>query len=672
MHFYTGKRLGDRLATITVALLSNRLLRMLKFAADEYDFNHLVELKASKLFGVNNIASYGHFFPLVQFDPGGTYPSDFEKHIKNAQKYYNEVLIALSDIPGIITLTEGDVKYNRTTVPDITDSRLWGEIPLNRATISSVNLDKNKITSLTSSLTNQFNEIAKIARKGAQSNDPGTKAACRAMINAYSWEHARRISRIIRIPKGKAPTAIGDRPPPDTKWVQRRARQQLKAGNISKARQMALTNIVRIEGGLRDEAADVAFQREVGLDPGENLYGTVGPAKLVNSGYITVNNILTARGKLRNHKAAGMSGLREDHLFHTNTKDCNNAMAKCFSWLICLGAYPAAWKAGRLVFICKKDKVPSETSELRPITIPEALGKFFTRCILIKAGRTITDCIPNEQGVVDSFDGALTRGMETRRQALRMARNKKGCIASLDVKGAFDNVIRSAITRALAGTPLPQEIRDTLTESFTGDRVGYEDSHGTWKWYHPQRGVKQGCPASPVLFALALASVSRALNKTTNTMNHLVYAEDMVLFADTPEQLTERITLARSEMQKIGLSLNLEKSRCIDYSGTAPDTLANIPVVHPVDGKTDTIYLGIPIDDGGEAMAEKVDKTINVITKFWDTFNYHGATIMTVKSALPKLTYHMRAGIEGDWYAPVDEKVVHPKRARSKQQHVPP
>ena len=83
-----------------------------------------------------------------------------------------------------------------------------------------------------------------------------------------------------------------------------------------------------------------------------------------------------------------------------------------------------------------------------------------------------------------------------------------------------------------------------------------------------------------------------------------------------------------------GLNINTARSKIVDYGPQPRGESA-------------------PIED--IAVAKKVDETNYVITRFWDTFSLHGAMIMTRMCGLSKMTYLLRAGVQGDWYKPVDD-----------------
>lgn len=104
----------------------------------------------------------------------------------------------------------------------------------------------------------------------------------------------------------------------------------------------------------------------------------------------------------------------------------------------------------------------------------------------------------------------------------------------MDLKAAFDTVSRKTVVEAVRGRGvregLVEKIEEVLRETRCRVRIGEEEGEGFWT----ARGVRQGCPMSPILFNLILADLEEELRKVKwggarigeERVYSLLYADD--------------------------------------------------------------------------------------------------------------------------------------------------
>ena len=100
--------------------------------------------------------------------------------------------------------------------------------------------------------------------------------------------------------------------------------------------------------------------------------------------------------------------------------------------------------------------------------------------------------------------------------------------------------------------------------------TGHETGHGTTDWFQIAKGVRQGCILFPCLFNLYAEYIVRnaGLEETQGeikiaggNINHLRYAEDTTLMAESEEELKSLLMQVKEEIEKIGLKLNIQKMK---------------------------------------------------------------------------------------------------------------
>ena len=90
-------------------------------------------------------------------------------------------------------------------------------------------------------------------------------------------------------------------------------------------------------------------------------------------------------------------------------------------------------------------------------------------------------------------------------------------------------------------------------------------------------GLKQGCPLSPLLFAIYIADMEKVLRNGTGGAGGVVvgrvkffmlaYADDMVILAERPTDLQEMLNILQRYAKRNDLVINAAKSKVMRFSG---------------------------------------------------------------------------------------------------------
>ena len=128
-------------------------------------------------------------------------------------------------------------------------------------------------------------------------------------------------------------------------------------------------------------------------------------------------------------------------------------------------------------------------------------------------------------------------------------------------------------------------------------------------WFQIGKRVHQGCILSPCLFNLYAEHIMRnagleeaqaGIKIIGRNINNLRYADDTTLMAESEEELKSLLMTVRSESEKVGLELNIQKMKI----------MASSPITSwHIDGKTveavaDLIFLGSKITADGDCSHE--------------------------------------------------------------------
>ena len=117
---------------------------------------------------------------------------------------------------------------------------------------------------------------------------------------------------------------------------------------------------------------------------------------------------------------------------------------------------------------------------------------------------------------------------------------------------------------------IPDHLTCLLRNLYAGQEATVRTGHGTTDRVQIGKGVRQGCILSPCLFSFYAEYIMRnaGLDKAQTgikiarrNINHLKYADDTTLMAESEEELKSLLMKVKEESEKIGLKLNIQKTK---------------------------------------------------------------------------------------------------------------
>ena len=109
-----------------------------------------------------------------------------------------------------------------------------------------------------------------------------------------------------------------------------------------------------------------------------------------------------------------------------------------------------------------------------------------------------------------------------------------------------------------------------LENLYAGQRAAVRTGHGTIDWFQIGKGVLQGCMLSPCLFNLyaeyiirnaGLDEAQAVIKIAMKNINNLKYADDITLMEESEEELKSLLMKVKEESEKVGLKLNIQKTK---------------------------------------------------------------------------------------------------------------
>jgi RNA-directed DNA polymerase len=129
-------------------------------------------------------------------------------------------------------------------------------------------------------------------------------------------------------------------------------------------------------------------------------------------------------------------------------------------------------------------------------------------------------------------------------------KSRRPWILDADIKGAFDNISHNHISNAIG----PIVGRELIKQWLKAGYVEAEIFHAT------ESGTAQGGVISPCLLNVALNGLQQTLG---STYGYIRYADDLLVCANTREQIEAAKSIIEEWLQQRGLTLHPEKTRIV-------------------------------------------------------------------------------------------------------------
>ena len=230
---------------------------------------------------------------------------------------------------------------------------------------------------------------------------------------------------------------------------------------------------------------------------------------------------------------------------------------------------PPSWKRSTTILIHKGGDV-NNLDNWRPIALQNTLYKVYASTIARRMSSwAIANEIvsPSQKGFLP-VEGCLEHGFVLKSILQDSRRRKKeACIAWLDLKDAFGSVPHLVLLETLRLAGLQGSILAAIQDIYSNSSTSIRTFSATSTPIPCQRGVKQGCPLSPILFDLVIEVVIRAMERVPragyqvahSTIKTLTYADDLCVFASSPTIIQQMLTEAQEAATWAGLTFNPRK-----------------------------------------------------------------------------------------------------------------
>ena len=303
---------------------------------------------------------------------------------------------------------------------------------------------------------------------------------------------------------------------------------------------------------------------------------------------LTAEEVLKAIKSFPEGSAGGKSGLKPQHLKDTLVPGYGDECVRALTEVVALLASGKAHPAARQWICCASlTALGKPDGGLRPIAIGETLRRLTSKTLVKEAGEDFLSYFEPIQVGVGSKGGAEA-AIHAVRQFLGRRRGKSAeVVALLDLKNAFSCVDRSAFREAIRR--VAPRLAPWVDFQYGEASPLFFGEFSLWS----ERGVQQGEPLGPALFAAAIHPIILRMDAHLRDLGlpelglRVFYLDDGVL-AGAQESVAAAINFLEVELGEIGLSMNRSKCELVPVAGRD----------HAVDP---TIFAGFEFRESGDS-----------------------------------------------------------------------
>ena len=247
--------------------------------------------------------------------------------------------------------------------------------------------------------------------------------------------------------------------------------------------------------------------------------------------------------------------------------DCSRLAALFSAWLHSGRVSPSLKKSRSILLPKTNDRQQLKSlSRWRPLTIGCHILRLFNRILASRLSEAVSIHV-RQRGFLKAVNGCaenLTLLTELLDGARRADAGSQLAVLFVDFSKAFDTIKHDYLWASLRRLGVGSPFVELIQNMYDGSMTSFKTRRGTTNPISIMRGVKQGCPLSPLLFSIAVDPLITQLEQLSlgkrvpggGTVSCLSFADDTALVSDDPDKIQTMLDCISRFGELSGLELN--------------------------------------------------------------------------------------------------------------------
>ena len=335
------------------------------------------------------------------------------------------------------------------------------------------------------------------------------------------------------------------------------------------------------------------------------------------------------------NKKAPFSDLIKNEMIKASCGFLLNAYKKLFNTILQSGIYPSNWCEGLITPIFKSGD-NTDPGNYRGICVSSCLGKFFSSIINQRLLEFLEEkklLHPSQIGFLkDNRTADHVFTLRTLIEKCSHHHNQKVYACFVDFKKAFDSVWHEGLFYRILSYGIGGNLYSLIKSLYSKTSCSIKIIKSKTDAFKYNRGVRQGCILSPLLFNLFINELPLSFYQSQQCdpftlpngtkLNCLLYADDLVILSKSKQGLNNSLKKLETFNSTWLLEVNLKKTKVMVFHKTGRKTQNIFFSInnYPLEIVQEYTYLGVKLTTSGSFnLCQKTlaEKGLNALHKVY-------------------------------------------------------